>query len=331
MKALCCIPLLLFALWHTALSAQDPFVENLDKGSVEWVGQYPSNIGAKKTFLQKVDRIVFGNKPSLINTPVCALIDGNGSMWILNQGNGIITRIHDSKTSELKAKNLPHFPSLVSACLLPDQRILITDSYLNAVFLISENGDEIDRFIPLDSLQQPTGIAYSYSNEQIWILETAAHRVSVFSLSGKYIKSFGGRGIEPGKFNFPTHIWIDKKGTAYIVDAMNFRIQLFTADGEFISAFGIQGTASGSLARPKGIATDSYGNIYVADALFNSVQVFNKEGALLHYFGIQGSEQGQFWMPAGLYIDDKDYIYVSDSYNNRIQIFQYLPKESDEE
>jgi len=84
--------------------------------------------------------------------------------------------------------------------------------------------------------------------------ETGAHRISVLNRKGEIIKRTGSRGNGPGEFNFPTFIWIDKLGNAYVVDSMNFRIQIFNKNGEFVSAFGEIGDATGYFARPKGIA-----------------------------------------------------------------------------
>jgi len=295
---------------------------------IRWVRQYPAENAAKERgFFQKLDAFVFGAKPALMNKPVAVLTDGQNLSYILSQENGAILKISDKKTVSLNdhlSKSAYHFPSLVSMCLLPGKGLLFTDSYLNQAMLISEDEKNVSSFTTGKELDKPTGIAYSKITDQVWIIETGAHKISVFDSFGVFIKSIGQRGVGPGEFNFPTHLWIDDKGIAYIVDAMNFRIQIFDEGGEYISAFGKAGDATGSLARPKGIATDSHGNIYVADALFSSIQIFSKEGDFLYHFGSRGSEKGLFWMPAGIFIDKKDYIYVSDSYNNRVQVFQHI-------
>lgn len=296
-------------------------------GIIRWVAQYPADKKEKRTgFFRKLEEIVFGQRQQLIVKPVCAISDKQEKLWILSQANGKIVSIGEDKTPVLpgQLKKDIVFPSLVSACLLPGKGLLFTDSSLDKVYFMSENKDEISDFCKQHSLNQPTGIACSPATDEIWIAETASHIISVFNSDGEFIKSIGKRGSEDGEFNFPTHICIDKNGSAYIVDAMNFRIQIFNSSGEWISSFGEAGDASGSLARPKGIAVDSYGNIYVVDALFNNIQIFSGSGELLYYFGSQGNEKGEFWMPAGIFIDENNYIYVSDSFNNRVQVFQLI-------
>ncbi len=322
---------LLFCLGDSVLFSQDPQGTNVR--DVVWIRQFPSEkTSDDQSFFQKMNNFIFGKKAQLLMNPVSSINDEYGNIWVLNQGNGSIVKITEEKKSisTMLINKSGSYPSLVSICSVPGKGVLFTDSYLNGVFLVSPD-DQISSFTDFDSLQQPTGIAYNRKTNEVWITETGAHRVSIFSADGAQIKSLGGRGTGPGLFNFPTHIWIDPDGTAYIVDAMNFRIQIFSETGNYISGFGEAGNVSGSMARPKGIACDSKGNIYVADALFNNVQIFDKKGRFLYYFGEQGQSREQFWMPSGIYIDNMDNIYISDSYNNRVQVFQAVIKgESDE-
>lgn len=328
MRKILSIFILLFfgtALLHSQENGTNSYADPRDE-IIQWVAQYPDEDAAsKRTFIQKVGDLVLGPKPDLVIKPVGAFSDGPDNVWMLSQGNGYVLKLSENRfesVAEEILKNKHYYPSLVSLCSLPGRGMLFTDSYLNQAILISENEEKITRFNKRAVLDQPTGIAYSKTMDQVWIIETGSHKISVFDVDGAFIKNIGQRGSEPGDFNFPTHIWIDEKGKAYVVDAMNFRIQIFNEAGEYLSSFGKSGDATGCLARPKGIATDSKGNIYVADALFNVVQVFNEQGELLYYFGEEGSEKGQFKMPAGVFIDQKDRIYVSDSFNNRVQVFQ---------
>lgn len=293
------------------------------KNRVEWIRQYPSARHEGRSLMEKLGALVLGKKATPLVKPVAA-IQVQNELWALGQGNGAICRINGSKITAIAGRGHPTFPSLVSICTLKDSGVLVSDSFLEQVLFISSGTDEPIPFNSTIPLQRPTGIAYCSITDQVWIVETGVHRVSIFNPDGTYIKSIGERGSEPGTFNFPTHITIDDQGKVFVVDALNYRIQIFDFSGKLLSAFGKQGTTSGSLARPKGIATDSHGNIYVADALFHCIQIFNGKGELLYYFGNQGTGREQFWMPAGLFIDEEDKIYVSDSYNNRIQVFQMI-------
>ncbi len=303
--------------------------DNSDHPYVSWVSQYP---GHKKSEVKQstarriYEFLIQKNKENAMARPVGVLAMNPANFWVLDQGDETVFEVKKNKLEIPRSikKKESYFTSLVGVCSMPDGNILFTDSRLNKVFLYSAGEKKLSELNDTMQFQQPTGIAYSAVTDEIWVVETNAHRVSVLNKKGELIKRIGGRGDGNGQFNFPTSLWIDNTGDVYIVDAMNFRIQIFHKNGEFVATFGEAGDAAGSFARPKGIATDTYGNIYVADALFHVVQIFDRSGNFLYSFGKQGREKEEFWMPAGIYIDSKNYIYVADSYNSRIQIFQLI-------
>ena len=308
---------------NLVFAIENPLINN--DTIVKWVGKFPAETSKKTKFTKKITEIVIGKNEQLnIVKPVSVLAFNLDTFIIFDQKTGIPVFVKNNKIELIKCckKNHSYFPSLVSSCFFSKGRILFTDSKLNKVFCISSDQKELFSIGDSLKLKQPTGIAYSPSKDEIWVVETAAHRISVLNSKGELIKRIGKRGTGNGEFNYPTSIWIDDEGFCYVIDAMNFRIQIFDGEGKFISTFGKQGNASGYFGRPKGIATDSYHNIYITDALFHTVQIFDKEGRFLYNFGEQGRESGQFWMPFGIYIDKKDYIYISDTYNSRVQIFK---------
>jgi DNA-binding beta-propeller fold protein YncE len=296
---------------------------------ISWVSQYPAHkeIAVKKNTAKRVyEFLVQKDKDKGLGRPVSIVGTSPGSFWVLDQGAETIVQVQKKKADIPRAikKKENYFTSLVSMCPMENGDILFTDSRLNKVFLYGAEDKRLTILNDSMHFQQPTGIAYSKVANEIWVVETNAHRISILNKNGELIRRIGSRGDGEAQFNFPTSICIDKNGEAYVVDAMNFRVQIFDKDGKFVSMFGEAGDGTGSFARPKGIATDTYGNIYVADALFHAVQIFDKSGNFLYSFGKQGREQEEFWMPAGIYIDSKNYIYVADSYNSRIQIFQLI-------
>ena len=310
------------------------YVDVLDffeMNQVNWVSQIPPlKEDVKKQRKGWFKRLVLGkNEITTLQKPVLAIPLGINKTIILDQGNGTLFLAEEDKLiiPKILKKEETQFSSLVSACLLPNKDVLFTDSRLNGVYRLSEDQKSVGLLNDSLILEQPTGIAYSSSNNQIWVVETGSHRISILDEQGNRIKTIGERGSGEGEFNYPTSIWIDKKGTAYVVDALNYRIQLFDAVGNFISMFGENGNGTGFFASPKGIATDSHGNIYVVDALFHGVQIFDSFGNYLYQFGTQGRKTGEFWMPSGIYIDEQDIIYVADGYNSRVQLFQLDFKE----
>ncbi len=329
------IILVLLFCFNSASSGQEKDTASAKKNIgtnayVSWVAQYPAiKTGKPKHYiLNKVVEFLIGkSKERSLLRPMSLIASSPNNLTILDQGSKTIFQIEGNNEYIPHAikKKENYFTSLVGVCSLPGGEILFTDSRLNKIYLISADKKKLKVFNnDTIKLQQPTGIAYSAINDEIWVVETNGNKITILDSKGGFKKSFGERGEEIGNFNFPTSICIDKKGDAYVVDAMNFRVQIFNKNGSFISTFGQIGDAAGFFARPKGIALDSYGNIYIVDALFHVVQIFDRNGNFLYKFGQQGREKESFWLPNGIYIDSKNYIYVADTYNSRIQIFKLI-------
>ena len=68
-------------------------------------------------------------------------------------------------------------------------------------------------------------------------------RILKFDKTGKFIKQWGGRGTEPGKFRVAHGISIDAKGLVWVTDRENSRVQIFDQEGTFVRRDQIRGIA----------------------------------------------------------------------------------------
>jgi DNA-binding beta-propeller fold protein YncE len=180
-----------------------------------------------------------------------------------------------------------------------------------------------------DALLRPTGLAYSPSKKLLYVVDTLANRIDAFDADGKLAFTFGERGEEPNRFNFPTHIFRTRSGELYVTNSLAFRVEIFDEDGKAVGSFGRHGDGSGDLAMPKGIAVDGDGVVYVVDSLFDNVQLFDRKGAFLLTLGRRGIDPGEFWLPSGAFIDDNGQLYVCDTYNRRVQVFKITERYAD--
>ena len=204
-------------------------------------------------------------------------------------------------------------------------RIFATDTVQNRAVAYDHDGNFLFAMGERGRFEQPVGIAVNDALNRVYIVDTKKHKIMVFdSRDGKFLQEIGDRGIEDGKFNWPTNLVLDKEGKLYVMDTFNFRVQILDPDGKFISKFGSIGSGLGQFAKPKGIGIDSEGHVYVTDAAFNNVQVFDAQGLLLMFFAGFGNKPGDLWLPAGLAVDQDDQIYVADQYNHRVNVYQYL-------
>jgi DNA-binding beta-propeller fold protein YncE len=172
-------------------------------------------------------------------------------------------------------------------------------------------------------LQNPSGLAIDRQRKQLYVADAKKHQVLCYSSAdGRFLRAIGKRGVEPGEFNFPTNLSVDRHGRLYVTDTLNFRVQIFDASGAVVKSIGSQGDGPGRLNRAKGVGVDSEGHIYIADTSFNNFQIFDADGNILLHVGATGTGPGEFLLPAGLFVDDADRIYVADQGNARVQVFQ---------
>ena len=316
----------LFFLTGLSAHAQDTLLagkKGLEKGQVQWKFSWPTEAAGKRSFWD----VITGKKHEPLRRPISLWVEKDGDFWVLDQESKTILEVEEGvgKTPHFISKKEFGFNSLVGICRFVNGTYLVTDSYMNIIFLIDPQNKICKVWNDSLVLDKPTGIGWNSMTNEVWLTETGKHRIDILNNDGKIVRYIGMRGKQPGEFNFPTHLCIDAEGNAYVVDAMNFRVQIFNKDGELISYFGSNGDATGYFASPKGISVDSYGNIYIVDALFHAVQIFNMKGDFLYSFGAQGRGNGEFWMPNGIFIDEQNNIYVADSYNSRVQCFQLIP------
>ena len=287
----------------------------------------PDDVGPKKGIFRRAVEFVLGKTADRILKPHGIAIDSNERLIVADT---VFKRLHifDRKTGKYtwidEFKN-GGFISPIGVAVDRDDNIYVSEPELDKVIVFSKKGNFL--FEIKDNLHRPTGIAINKNEGLLYVVNTGGHNLSVHELNGKYLYTFGERGRETGRFNYPTDIHIDNQGFIYVTDSMNFRIQIFDKNRRFFSAFGSHGDGSGSFARPKGLSVDSEGHIYVVDSLFDAVQIFDREGRFLLSFGSSGQGKGKFWLPSGIFVDNSDRIYVSDSFNKRVQIFKYLKEE----
>jgi DNA-binding beta-propeller fold protein YncE len=210
-------------------------------------------------------------------------------------------------------------------------RIYISDSIGHQILEYTEDGGFVRSF-GSEQLNRPFGLAVDRQRQRLYVVEPSMHAVQVFSLDGDHLATVGERGGQPGQFNFPLDVDVDKDGNYYVLDSLNARVQVFDPQHNFVREFGERGTAPGSFRRAKSLAVSSFGHVYVTDALLNKFVVFDTEGRFLLNIGAQyrvkdGVSPGGFYFPAGIDVDSQGGIWVVDMMNRMVHKFQYLSDE----
>ena len=120
-----------------------------------------------------------------------------------------------------------------------------------------------------DLFDRPTGVAIA-ANGDIFVSDghspnkSNSARIVKFTKDGKFIKTWGRLGSEPGNFREPHDLFVGgSKGYVYVADRQNNRVQVFDQDGTFIAAWK-------QFGQPSSVYVDERDNIYVG-ATFESV------------------------------------------------------------
>jgi sugar lactone lactonase YvrE len=73
----------------------------------------------------------------------------------------------------------------------------------------------------------------------------ATARISKFSPDGKFIKSWGGLGVQHGEFRTPHAMVFDGRGRLWVADRGNHRIEIFDQNGTYLESRYMFGRVSG--------------------------------------------------------------------------------------
>jgi DNA-binding beta-propeller fold protein YncE len=130
-----------------------------------------------------------------------------------------------------------------------------------------------EEYKPTDVAVAPNGDFYVCDGYgQSWIHQ--------YDKNAKYIRSWGGKGAEPGKMSCPHGIWIDTRRSTpevYVADRSNNRIQVFTLDGKHVRF------VQGDLRRPC-CFFEFKGDVVIPD-LNSRVTILDKNDKLITHLG----------------------------------------------
>lgn len=282
----------------------------------------PEDIGIEKSLFSKFLDWFAGAEERRMSRPYAVAI--NSEKMVVADPDAAAIHIFNMRQKQYeKLLNLGETQLAAPiAVALGSERLFIADSALNKVFILDQNLEVVKM---LKNFKRPTSLVFDDKRNILYVADTLAHKIKLFSSNGDFKSQFGGRGEGNAAFNFPSHIAF-ADDHLFVNDTLNFRIQIFKHDGTHVKTFGKHGDVTGAIGQSKGVAVDSDGHLYVADAVSNRIQIFNQDGDFLLDFGRFGQSPGFFRLPAGMAVLN-DLIYVADSYNSRIQVFQYLKGE----
>ena len=187
----------------------------------------------------------------------------------------------------------------------------------------------------------PTDIAWD-SDDNMYISDGYINsRVAKIDKNGDWVKSWGTRGTggthadeNPGQFNTPHNIAVDRQNRVYVADRGNRRIQVFDAEGNFLR-FIHQNAPYDKQKRPvlgnrPANAPDETAPwvlcitdtptqyLYSIDSVPGRIYKMTLDGKILGTIGESGRGPGQFNWAHGLSCSAENVLYVADMNNWRV-------------
>ena len=152
--------------------------------------------------------------------------------------------------------------------------IFVADSGNNRIQVFTKNLTYSHAFTQRDGepLRQPYDIALSNDGEFIYIAEFATHQITLWTVTGQFIRSFCH---VPGQLRHPSSLTVSNN-LVYVCEC-DFRhcVSIFNTDGELLNCFGKKGIQKGEFNLPHGIATTKSGvDVYVCDSSNNRIVIF---------------------------------------------------------
>ncbi len=213
----------------------------------------------------------------------------------------------------------------------PDGSIYVADTWNHRIQHFKADGTFINAWGTLGQVDGPAvgseGLFYGPravavdSQGNVLVADTGNKRVQVFDANGKFIRQFGGGGLDQGRLDEPVGIAVDAQGNVVVADTWNGRVQVFDPNGQSIAMWDIDGWLDKETVGKPYLAVDAQSRVYVADEVSQRVLIFDETGKYLGGFGQYGTDNHGFTLPGGIAVDKDGYIYVTDTGAGRVLKF----------
>jgi DNA-binding beta-propeller fold protein YncE len=174
--------------------------------------------------------------------------------------------------------------------------------------------------VPGDSFSRPTDVAWDAAGN-IFVSDANVNaRVAKFDKHGRFLRSWGSRGAEPGQFDTPNSLAVDANGNVYVADLGNKRIQVFDNDGTFKTQFAGVG-APWAICISPGAHQYLYGSNSNATNSMDNGEIYKLEldGRILGRFGRAGKLMKEFGTVNQIDCRTPNELFVGELTNWRIQ------------
>jgi hypothetical protein len=172
-----------------------------------------------------------------------------------------------------------------------------------------------------DQFARPSDVAWD-ADGNIFVADGHGNnaRVAKFDRNGRFLKSWGSRGTDPGQFNTPHSIATDAQGNVYVADQGNKRIQVFDNDGTFKSQIGGIGVPTALCISPGAhqyLYSSHTGDPYGMDDA--AIYKLELDGRVVGRFGKAGKQMKELGLVNAIDCRRENELYVGELSNWRVQ------------
>lgn len=251
--------------------------------------------------------------------PASVAFGSNGHIFVLNRGPQALMEF-DGNEKFIRAFGEGLFTRTHGLRIDSDGNLWATDVGGHIVVKMSPQGDVL---LTLGTkgqpgrLNEPNDVAFGRNGDVFIAQGHSAGKgdpgVLKFDKSGKFIKSWGGPGTEPGKFQVAHGIAVDAQGQLWVADRENQRVQVFDQDGGFVKELKYAGL-------PCSIQIGGQ-NIYMVNGFAGQVLKLDLNGKVLAAMGKPGKGPGEFGEAHFVTMSPKGELFVADTVNSTLQKF----------
>jgi DNA-binding beta-propeller fold protein YncE len=303
-----------------------------EKPRIEFVRAFAGTSDFDQSTLRSLWRNIYGGRQyGVYNPTAIALSADEKRLYVTCAAMGFVTyfdletgQVGPAANAEGKKPKAP-----MGVALDADGNLYVGDQTERLIWVYGPDGKFL-RQIGKGSFYRPIGLAIDRKRQLLYAVDVGngeedPHRVQVFALDGRLLRTIGSRGGDPGQFQYPSFVAVAPDGRVYVTDTLNFRIQVFDPEGAVVTAFGGIGEQGlGQFAKAKGISFDAFGNVYVVDGQTSIVEMFNPDHQPLMFFGGPGNDPALMQLPNGIVIDSKNNIFVADYWFNHVKQYRLI-------
>jgi hypothetical protein len=186
------------------------------------------------------------------------------------------------------------------------------------VLTIGVEGQQAEKWSG-NPFNRPTNMAISPNTGDVYVTDGYGNsRVHRYTAEGKHIVSWGAPGVDPGEFQVPHNVVIDRDENVYVTDRENYRLQVFDSNGNIKNIWQ-------NIYRPQAMCMDREGIIYVGEMLMDTeltdypkvghrLNAYDRSGQRLARIGdpMIGDGPTQFIAPHGFGVDSQGNLYVGE-------------------